>query len=227
MNDDRRPWRDGRQAWDRLDGWHLDGQPEPTSHPDDADAALRALDDVGLVRHLLDQAELVAVRTARRHGRSWAEIAIKLGVTRQSAWERWRDLDEPAGPQPPADTTPPLGSLAHAAAALTRQAAGNQRRRSSIVVPNVIGQSWDEARQLLHERQLVAVGSDPDEPPRGARWLERVVTDQSPEAGARVPAGSPVTLWTGSDGGSGVREPRRPTPTPRTDHALPSDEAVG
>jgi hypothetical protein len=39
-------------------------------------------------------AELVAVRTARRHGKSWREIATKLGVTRQSAWERWRDLDD-------------------------------------------------------------------------------------------------------------------------------------
>ena len=28
------------------------------------------------------------------HGKSWAEIATHLGVTRQSAWERWRDLDD-------------------------------------------------------------------------------------------------------------------------------------
>lgn len=40
-----------------------------------ATGPLIALADVGLVRHLLDQAELVAVRTARRHGKSWAEIA--------------------------------------------------------------------------------------------------------------------------------------------------------
>jgi hypothetical protein len=42
-----------------------------------------------------------------------------------------------------------------------------------------------------------------------------VVVDQSPESGAAVPPGSAVTLWI--DGGdSGVREPRRPSPEPRT-----------
>ena len=61
--------------------------------PDDGDAALAALTDVGVVHRILDQFELIAVRTARRHGKSWAEIATRLGVTRQSAWERWRDLD--------------------------------------------------------------------------------------------------------------------------------------
>ena len=49
------------------------------------------------MRRLLDQAELAAVRAARGRAKTWAEIATRLGVTRQSAWERWRDLDdEPA-----------------------------------------------------------------------------------------------------------------------------------
>jgi hypothetical protein len=39
-----------------------------------------------------------------------------------------------------------------------------------------------------------------------------VVVDQSPEAGAKVPAGSSVMLWVERGGGSGVREPRRPRP---------------
>src|ERR1700691_2303110 len=100
MSKGKGPWQDGRRAWERLDGWHQDDRSARPGHPDDGNGALTALSDVGLVRHLLDQAELVAVRTARRHGKSWAEIATKLGVTRQSAWERWRDLDETGGAQP-------------------------------------------------------------------------------------------------------------------------------
>src|SRR6476659_5254166 len=89
------PWQDGRRAWKRLSGWQDDSA--SAGHPDDGDAALAALTDVGAVHRILDQFELIAVRTARRHGKSWAEIATRLGVTRQSAWERWRDLDEADG----------------------------------------------------------------------------------------------------------------------------------
>jgi biotin operon repressor len=34
-----------------------------------------------------------AVKTARQGGSSWAEVATMLGISRQAAWERWRDLD--------------------------------------------------------------------------------------------------------------------------------------
>lgn len=34
------------------------------------------------------------VRIAREHGHSWREIAEALGVTRQSAWERFKVVDE-------------------------------------------------------------------------------------------------------------------------------------
>jgi hypothetical protein len=192
-------WDDGRRAWERLDGWAQD------AHPDDAKAALAALSDIGTVRRLLDRAELSAVRTARRHGKSWAEIATRLGVTRQSAWERWRDLDD----QP--DVLSPT--------------ARQQRRQSSVVVPSVIGMSFERAMDVLTAVGLTAVSEN----------TAGVVTDQTPEAGARVPAGSMVRLWVERDGGSGVREPRRPRPAPRSGRALhpepsddfePSDEAV-
>jgi hypothetical protein len=49
---------------------------------------------------MLDQAESAAVRAAGLHGKPWAEIATQLGVTRQSAWERWRDLDDAPRPTP-------------------------------------------------------------------------------------------------------------------------------
>jgi hypothetical protein len=222
MTDDR--WDEGRRAWDRLAGWHRD-QPSAGAHGDDGEGALDALGDVGLVRRLLDQAELGAVRASRRHGRSWAEIATRLGVTRQSAWERWRDLDDasPAGQQE---------AVADASREFTQQAARQSRRRSNVRVPNVIGMSCDHARGALLDAGLVAVGQDADGVPMAADgWPRGAVTDQSPESGAKVPAGSSVRLWIDSSGGSaGVREPRRPKPEPRAGRELrlePSDEAVG
>jgi hypothetical protein len=196
------PWAEGRQAWSRLSEWNQD----------DSDGALRALGDVGLVRRLLDQTEFEAVRAARGQGRSWSEIAVRLGVTRQSAWERWRDVDDDVS----GDTAParrdPAGD---AATALTRQA-GERRRRSSVTVPNVVGMSWTDARQLLRANSLIGEDADPDAPPLVTD--ERpglVVADQSPEAGARAQPGATVKLWLNRrGGGSGVREPRRPVPDP-------------
>ena len=91
--------------------------------------------------------------------------------------------------------------------------------------------SWDDARTLLHHNGLVAVGPDPDGLPLAASgWPDGVVTDQSPESGAKVPPGAPVTLWVDRGGGSGVREPRRPMPDPKTTLKMwdeMTDEAVG
>jgi hypothetical protein len=227
-----RPWQDGRRAWARLNGWHRDGPAAPggaKSHPDDGDQALNALGDVGLVRRLLDQAELVAVRTARRHGKSWAEIATRLGVTRQSAWERWRDLDAAWAAARPAEPELPRGRLPsplddEPAEALERTARA-LRRSSSVRVPNVVGLRWDEAGKVLLRAGLVAVGSEPNgsPPPEVDDW-DAMVVDQSPESGAKVPPGSQVTLWVGR-GGSGVREPRRPPPIPRAGRAMADDPA--
>lgn len=217
MGRGRSPWQDGRGAWERLNGWHQDKATATPGHPDGGDSALDALADVGIVRRLLDQAELVAVRTARRHGKSWAEIATRLGVSRQSAWERWRELDEPTAPEQ--------------SAAEAEAEARARRRQSSVRVPNVVGMSWDDARHVLLDVGLVGVEPDPDGLPLAAfGWPDGVVTDQSPESGAKVAPGSPVTLWLDRGGGSGVREPRRPKPDPRTGYAMrdePSDEAVG
>jgi hypothetical protein len=221
MSKGRNQWREGRRAWDRLDGWHQESPEAEPGHPDDGDSALQALDDIGRIRHLLDQAELVAVRAARRHTKSWAEIATKLGVTRQSAWERWRDLDDatPAPAESPADAVKD-----EAVSAVVRRA-GELRRRSTVVVPNVVGQTWDQAKLILGRKGLVGVA--PDSP--ALVEAGSTVTDQSPESGARVPAGSMVTLWVERGGGSGVREPRRPKPTSGVGRATrpdPSTEAV-
>ncbi|HJQ00526.1 MAG TPA: PASTA domain-containing protein [Jatrophihabitans sp.] len=207
MSKGKGPWQEARRAWDRLNGWHQDGpSARPHRHADDGEAALTALADVWQVRHLLDQVELAAVKTARRHGKSWAEIATTLGITRQSAWERWRDLD---------DAEPLAGRvIANVGEQLTERAA-HRRRESSVVVPNVIWMPWEQARTVLTDRNLIAVGSDPDGLPLDAMASPgSVVSDQSPESGAKVPRGSTVTLWL-DRGEGGVREPRRPTPSPR------------
>ena len=96
------------------------------------------------------------------------------------------------------------------------------RRRGTVKVPNVIGKSWDDARKLLQDKRLVGVGPDG----QSLAGAGGVVTDQSPESGARVPAGSRVTLWTERGGGSGVREPRRPKPDPKTGRKM-HDEVTG
>jgi hypothetical protein len=210
-------WRDGKRAWERLAAWQ---RTEPAG-----DSALDALADVGRLRRVLDQVEMGAVRVARRHGKSWTEIATIMGVTRQSAWERWRDLDEPASQREPASAREmPTEVIERATSRLLSM-------RTWVVVPTVVGMSWEDARQALLGKRLAAVGSDPDAPPLSPiDWSHTVVTDQSPEAGAKVPAGSTVTLWTERGGGSGVREPRRPKPVPSQARGMRddvSDEAIG
>jgi hypothetical protein len=226
-------WQAGRKAWERLAGWLRD---EPTTHPDTGAAAVDALDDIGVVRRLLDQAELVAVRTARRHGKSWAEIATRLGVSRQSAWERWRDVDDESQDAETTQTferaATPLGAIEEGLeeelirGVIERRARG-LRRRSMVVVPNVVGKTWDAARDELRRKDLFGVNADDDPLP----WSTAVVTDQSPESGAKVEVGSRVLLWVErGEGGAGVREPRRPKPTPghgREWKPELSDEAVG
>lgn len=199
------PWDAGRAAWKRLARWFGD---------EDSGPALDALADIGLVRHLLDQAELRAVRTARRERASWAEIATKLGITRQAAWEKWRDLDGDLDGDD-ADRSP----ASEADRALTRVAAqiGRGRPRGHADVPDVVGMSFDDARAVLLRARLAAVLADPDaEPVSPAEWHSTVVVRQYPDSGTRVWRGSPVKLWVERGGGSaGVREPRRPPPPRR------------
>ena len=89
----------------------------------------------------------------------------------------------------------------------------------------------EQAREVLAGSELVAINAQPDAPtdPGSRGW---VITDQSPESGSRVPAGSVVRLWLRGrgDGDAGVREPRRPRPTPRSSGATlpePRDQAIG
>jgi beta-lactam-binding protein with PASTA domain len=92
-----------------------------------------------------------------------------------------------------------------------------------VTVPDVVGRSLDAARRLLAEHGLVGQLADPDVP--AANPERAVVTDQIPESGATAPPGAPVRLWIDPGGGSGVREPRRPKPTPRVNRQA-ADEPV-
>jgi hypothetical protein len=92
------PWQDGRRAWARLDYWFKNGHfgaplPPIVQGPD---ACMTALRDVKLVRDLIGQAEYAVVNEARRQGKSWTDIGVALGMTRQSAWERWHQDDDTA-----------------------------------------------------------------------------------------------------------------------------------
>lgn len=212
-------WEQARQAWRRLAA--------NSKRPSEDDDGLASLSDIGVVRRMLDQAELAAVRTARRHGKSWAEIATHLGIARQSAWERWRDLDDSPRGEP--QLSPESTVLNDAAADLLAMGARERRRASKVLVPNVVGLEWIDARNVLAGNGLVAINAQPDAPtdPASRGW---VITDQSPESGARVPAGSVVRLWLRGDGDAGVREPRRPRPTPRSAREMlpePRDQAIG
>jgi PASTA domain len=207
-------WLDGFDAFRRLRRWHDGGSR-------DGGDALDALSDIGAVRRLLDQAELAAVRAARSRSKSWAEIATRLGVTRQSAWERWRDLDEE-----PAEPSTDAVSAEEQAIDLAAAAIGesSRARRTRVLVPDVVGLEWDTARRVLSSDGLRAAGADPDAPPPSP---ESAVVDQKPVAGESVPAGSTVLLWFGRGPGSaGVREPLHPRPSPRaTGGAI--DETTG
>jgi PASTA domain len=85
-----------------------------------------------------------------------------------------------------------------------------------VVVPDVLGLTWTEARRILDRVHLIAVHADGAEVV-GTERVGGVVVRQDLPAGTVVPTGAWVTLWLAPGPGSaGVREPRRPRPGPRT-----------
>jgi hypothetical protein len=174
----------------------------------DSGGGLETLADLSVVRRQLEHVELFAVRAARAQGRSWAEIATHLGVTRQSAWERWRELDDEVDP------------IAGAAQELTRSRRG--KRADQVIVPDVIGLSCGDARQILVDAGLTPILHNVGGDLIPLADIEGVVTDQVPTAGSTRRIGSAVTVWINRGGESGVREPRRPRPPLRSGRAEPS-----
>ena len=59
---------------------------------------LRTLAAIREVRAKVDRSELVSARMARELGITWSEIAAELGVSRQAAWERLREMEPETTP---------------------------------------------------------------------------------------------------------------------------------
>lgn len=101
-----------------------------------------------------------------------------------------------------------------------------------VVVPQFVGLSVHEARQLALSAHVVLTSGRPDGPPLGAlTWPGRwVVTAQRPKAREEVPSGSWVVIdfinLGGGGGGAGDREPRAPAP-PAGALAVELDEPQG
>jgi hypothetical protein len=53
---------------------------------------LNALATLGIARQVLERLTQAHVNRARRTGASWTDIGIALGVSKQSAWERFGRL---------------------------------------------------------------------------------------------------------------------------------------
>jgi pyrroloquinoline quinone (PQQ) biosynthesis protein C len=53
------------------------------------DGALAALDELTLLRHTIERLTLEQVGKARREGATWQQLGDALGVSRQSAHERF------------------------------------------------------------------------------------------------------------------------------------------
>ncbi|MDF0531342.1 PASTA domain-containing protein [Tsukamurella sp. 8F] len=198
-------WHEGERVWRRLAG-HPAG-------PQTSDDALGALSDIAALRRVLDQAELAAVRLARRGQTSWTEIATSLGVSRQAAWERWREIDRTPDPERTPD--PPGREVADWELDLLDAAERRARKYENVAVPDVIGMQWPAARARIVGQDLLPKVVSPAGPEPAADDAAWVVTDQSPESGARALNRTPVRVWLRPDGDAGVREPRRPRPTPR------------
>lgn len=54
---------------------------------------LYTLQCIQQIRARCAMTELTTVHQAREAGLTWEEISVALGVTRQSAWGRWHDLE--------------------------------------------------------------------------------------------------------------------------------------
>jgi hypothetical protein len=131
-------------------------------------------------------------------------------TTRALHQQRYRGARPSRGWDPP----PPLllrrGGIRPSAFRVTP----GPRTSGTVVVPDVGGLRWDEARAVLGGAGLVAV--HPDGPFVAASGqVGGVVIGQDPPSSSAVPVGAWVTLWVGDGPGSaGVREPRRPHPDP-------------
>lgn len=72
-----------------------EGEPRllPWQQADSLDVVLRHLPNVAIARAQVEEALNGWVSRARELGATWAQIGVALGMTRQSAWERFAPDD--------------------------------------------------------------------------------------------------------------------------------------
>ncbi|TCO46452.1 PASTA domain-containing protein [Actinocrispum wychmicini] len=94
-----------------------------------------------------------------------------------------------------------------------------ERHADRVVVPDVVGLPVVVGRQVCTDAGLALAQPDPDGPPLGAlTWPGTyVITAQDPPPGTTLYRWDSVRVRFRPVGGdAGVREPRRPSPEPRT-----------
>ena len=108
------------------------------------------------------------------------------------------------------------------------------RHTESVTVPSVLGLHIRDAEQVAYQAGLKLAQPDPDGPPLAAlTWPDDYwITGQTPPAGTKLWRWDPLVVdWSPVPGGDGpnVREPLRPTPTPRllTGAAQPDNDTAG
>jgi hypothetical protein len=92
---------------------------------------------------------------------------------------------------------------------------GRGRAADPVVVPDLVGLTVEEARQVATGAGVVPASADPDGPPLAAlTWPGRfVVTGQEPQAGTVLLRWDSVVVEVRPDDGrAGDRVPRKPPP---------------
>ena len=113
-----------------------------------------------------------------------------LTISRQAAWERWRELDsEPDSTIQPADAQRITG-------AVTADLVARAGRRRIVKVPDLLGLTWADAITIFTRSGLDAVLATPDTSPHGSPEDLRPigVVRQYPDPDTRIHAASTVKL---------------------------------
>jgi hypothetical protein len=107
-----------------------------------------------------------------------------LGVTRQSAWEKWRDLDAAPAPAPEAGRPAGFDVGGDVVGEVVDRPLSDLTERRVVSVPDLIGLTWVDACQALADARLVPVAPEFGLPLARAGEPGGVVVDQTPKGGA-------------------------------------------
>lgn len=94
-----------------------------------APQALGALGDVERTMRALELAKIRLIAAAQRHGASWDEIGSAMEVSRQAAWEKYRDRVRSLLDVTAARATQSEAEILESAASVLREVRGRRPRR--------------------------------------------------------------------------------------------------